>query len=379
MARDTRHTRHAVQSTNQPSSEQESSAAEEGDEEESAHSNHGATDMTSSDASDESYKIPSHMADPDSSSQSDSGPSGRPQVNPKINRKQAKQMLHHSINRPAKSKTGPSTVCVPLSTAAIFTHSVVTPSTTPLGVVSSSISVSVAPVADTIPVSTPPERPAAINVSTPPERLVNDFPPAVSHCHTCSSTPAVPAVSPRRTDHLPFATVGASFTYTDSTSLFRLSEENLRKSREALATIEQGTEQLAAIHQSHSATYAAMEGALRIAESAIADRDASLFAMRHALRDQSRVIADLRVQNEGLREALLLSQMGFQPPMSSGYGGYGGIGQGIQIQTPIGYTHPASSAHFMRPPTQTSVGYSQPQQYTYYSQGIHSSATLPNT
>ncbi|MCO5583833.1 hypothetical protein L7F22_037748 [Adiantum nelumboides] len=99
------HTRHAVQSTNQPSSEQENSAAEEGEEEESAHSSHGATDMTSSDASDESYKIPSHMADPDSSSQSDSGLSGRPQVNPKINRKQAKQMLHHSINRPAKSKS----------------------------------------------------------------------------------------------------------------------------------------------------------------------------------------------------------------------------------------------------------------------------------
>ncbi|MCO5614775.1 hypothetical protein L7F22_069059, partial [Adiantum nelumboides] len=617
MARATRHTRHAVQNTNKPSSEQENSAAEEGEEEEFAHSSHGATDMTSSDASDESYKIPSHMADPDSSSQSDSEPptpSGRPQVNQKINRKQAKQMLHHSINRPAKSKSqtpftlnfylqlprpsmidifsqdqlqklgltalattelptdvpgnmihellsrfpkvrghnltperighalgmttfpsvkpatrtyskiskdatvqacqdllhsdhpdyarnmelwkvfkyyfllrdasentkslptifshceglyclihtmpcgfhqilytslqsrakrfrtqiqsvqssfqcfaapmlawvisihispmdvdadtptpqsiargkgktkdastsllevkkkkrakvmkdtteslmtlpvsqshltrvkhpihrptlttptcsgtcsealdhtvyisaGPSTVCVPLSTAAIFTHSVVTPSTTPLGVVSSPIAVSVAPLADTIP------------VSTSPERLVSDPTPAVSQCPTCSSTPAVPAVSPRRTEHLPSATDGASFTYTDSTSLFRLSEENLRKSREALATIEQGAEQLAALHQSHSATYAAMEGALRIAESAIADRDASLFAMRHDLRDQSRVIADLRVQNQGPREALLHSQMGFQPPGSSGYGGYGGIGQGIQIQTPIG-------------------------------------------
>ncbi|MCO5575934.1 hypothetical protein L7F22_029741 [Adiantum nelumboides] len=87
MARGTRHTSHAVLSKNQPSPEQESSAAEEGEEEESAHSSHGATDMTSSDASDESYKIPSHMADPDSSSQSDSGPSGRPQVNPKIIRK----------------------------------------------------------------------------------------------------------------------------------------------------------------------------------------------------------------------------------------------------------------------------------------------------
>ncbi|MCO5613010.1 hypothetical protein L7F22_067283 [Adiantum nelumboides] len=105
MARGTRHTRHAVQSKNQPSSEQESSAAEEGEEEESTHSSHGATDMTSSDASDESYKIPSHMADPDFSSQSDSGPSGRPQANPKINRKQAQQMLHHSINRLAKSKS----------------------------------------------------------------------------------------------------------------------------------------------------------------------------------------------------------------------------------------------------------------------------------
>ncbi|MCO5556451.1 hypothetical protein L7F22_010000 [Adiantum nelumboides] len=80
MARGTRYTRQAVQSKNQPSSEQESSAAEEGEEEESAHSSHGATDMTSSDASDESYKIPSHMADPYSSSQSDSGPSGRPQA-----------------------------------------------------------------------------------------------------------------------------------------------------------------------------------------------------------------------------------------------------------------------------------------------------------
>ncbi|MCO5594196.1 hypothetical protein L7F22_048220 [Adiantum nelumboides] len=105
MACGTRHTRHAVQSKNQPSSEQESSAAEEGEEEESAHSSHGATDMTSRDASDESYEIPSHMADPDSSSQLDSEPSGRPQVNPKINRKQAQQMLHHSINRPAKSKS----------------------------------------------------------------------------------------------------------------------------------------------------------------------------------------------------------------------------------------------------------------------------------
>ncbi|MCO5547620.1 hypothetical protein L7F22_001071 [Adiantum nelumboides] len=100
------HTRHVVQSTNQPSSEQENSAAEEGEKEESAHStSHGATDMTFSDASDESYKIPSHMAGPDSSSRSDSGPLGRPQVNQKINRKQAKQMLHHSINRPAKSKS----------------------------------------------------------------------------------------------------------------------------------------------------------------------------------------------------------------------------------------------------------------------------------
>ncbi|MCO5547000.1 hypothetical protein L7F22_000440 [Adiantum nelumboides] len=80
MAHGTRHTRHAVQSKNQPSPKQESSAAEEGEEEESAHSSHGATDMTSSDASDESYKIPSHMADPDFSSQSDSGPSGRPLV-----------------------------------------------------------------------------------------------------------------------------------------------------------------------------------------------------------------------------------------------------------------------------------------------------------
>ncbi|MCO5563633.1 hypothetical protein L7F22_017280 [Adiantum nelumboides] len=45
------------------------------------------------------------MADPDSSSQSDLGPSGKPQVNPKIIRKQTQQMLHHSINRPAKSKS----------------------------------------------------------------------------------------------------------------------------------------------------------------------------------------------------------------------------------------------------------------------------------
>ncbi|MCO5566949.1 hypothetical protein L7F22_020632 [Adiantum nelumboides] len=93
------------ESKNQPSLEQESSGAEEGEEEEFAHSSHGAIDMTSSDASDESYKIPSHMADPDSSSQSDSRPSGRPQVNPKINQKQAQQMLHHSINKPAKSKS----------------------------------------------------------------------------------------------------------------------------------------------------------------------------------------------------------------------------------------------------------------------------------
>ncbi|MCO5550335.1 hypothetical protein L7F22_003819 [Adiantum nelumboides] len=33
----------------------------------------------------------------------------------------------------------------------------------------------------------------------------------------------------------------------------------------------------------------------------------------------------------------------------------------------------------MRLSTQTSVGYNQPQQYTYYSQGIQSSATLPHT
>ncbi|MCO5554427.1 hypothetical protein L7F22_007957 [Adiantum nelumboides] len=87
MAGGTRHKRREVLSKNQPSPEQESSAAEEGEEEESAHSSHGATDMTSSDASDESYKFPSHMVDSDSSSQSDSGPSGRPQVNPKIIRK----------------------------------------------------------------------------------------------------------------------------------------------------------------------------------------------------------------------------------------------------------------------------------------------------
>ncbi|MCO5583428.1 hypothetical protein L7F22_037339 [Adiantum nelumboides] len=105
MAGGTRQKRHEVLSKNQPSPEQEISATEEGEEKKSAQSSHGATVMTSSDASDESYKFPSHMVDPDSSSQSDSGPSGRPQVNPKIIRKQAQQLLHHSINRPAKSKS----------------------------------------------------------------------------------------------------------------------------------------------------------------------------------------------------------------------------------------------------------------------------------
>ncbi|MCO5586962.1 hypothetical protein L7F22_040907 [Adiantum nelumboides] len=80
MASGTRHKRREVLSKNQPSPEQESSVVEEGEEEESAHSSHGATDMTSSDASDESFKFPSHMVDPDSSSQSDSRPLGRPQI-----------------------------------------------------------------------------------------------------------------------------------------------------------------------------------------------------------------------------------------------------------------------------------------------------------
>ncbi|MCO5576783.1 hypothetical protein L7F22_030603 [Adiantum nelumboides] len=79
MAGGTRHKRREVLSKNQPSLEQEISAAEEEEERESAHSSHGATDMTSSDASDESYKCSSHMVDPDSSSQSDLGPSRGPQ------------------------------------------------------------------------------------------------------------------------------------------------------------------------------------------------------------------------------------------------------------------------------------------------------------
>ncbi|MCO5578650.1 hypothetical protein L7F22_032494 [Adiantum nelumboides] len=53
-----------------------SSVAEE--EEESDHNSLGVTEMTSSEASYESYRVPSHMVDPDSSSQSGSGPSSSP-------------------------------------------------------------------------------------------------------------------------------------------------------------------------------------------------------------------------------------------------------------------------------------------------------------
>ncbi|MCO5597398.1 hypothetical protein L7F22_051474 [Adiantum nelumboides] len=77
MGNNTRHIRRELFSRKRPSREQGSSAVEE---EESDHSSHGVTEMTSSEASDESYKVPSHMVDPDSSSQSDSGPSSRPQA-----------------------------------------------------------------------------------------------------------------------------------------------------------------------------------------------------------------------------------------------------------------------------------------------------------
>ncbi|MCO5579546.1 hypothetical protein L7F22_033403 [Adiantum nelumboides] len=77
MASSTRHIRREVLSKKFQAREQESSTAEE---EESDHSSHGVTDMTSREASDESYRVPSHRVDPDSSSQSESGPSSTPKI-----------------------------------------------------------------------------------------------------------------------------------------------------------------------------------------------------------------------------------------------------------------------------------------------------------
>ncbi|MCO5562573.1 hypothetical protein L7F22_016200 [Adiantum nelumboides] len=75
MASSTRHIRREVLSRKRPTRGQENGAAEE---EESDHSSHGVTEMTSSEVSDKSYRVPSHLVDPDSSSQSDSGPSSSP-------------------------------------------------------------------------------------------------------------------------------------------------------------------------------------------------------------------------------------------------------------------------------------------------------------
>ncbi|MCO5584275.1 hypothetical protein L7F22_038199 [Adiantum nelumboides] len=74
MASSTRHMRREVLSRKRQARQQESSIAEE---EESNQSSHGVTDMTSSEASDKSYRIPSHWVDADNS-QSDSGPSSSP-------------------------------------------------------------------------------------------------------------------------------------------------------------------------------------------------------------------------------------------------------------------------------------------------------------
>ncbi|MCO5598995.1 hypothetical protein L7F22_053094 [Adiantum nelumboides] len=102
MASNTRHIRRKVLRRKRSSREQESSAVEE---EESDHSSHGVMEMTSSEARDESYRVPSHMVDPDSSSQSDSGSSSNPQVDPRNKRKKAQHVLHHGISRPTKSKS----------------------------------------------------------------------------------------------------------------------------------------------------------------------------------------------------------------------------------------------------------------------------------
>ncbi|MCO5553663.1 hypothetical protein L7F22_007189 [Adiantum nelumboides] len=61
--------------------------------------------MTSIEASDKRYRVPSHTVDPESSSESDSGNSSSPEMEHRNIKRKAQSMIHHAISRPAKSKS----------------------------------------------------------------------------------------------------------------------------------------------------------------------------------------------------------------------------------------------------------------------------------
>ncbi|MCO5604101.1 hypothetical protein L7F22_058259 [Adiantum nelumboides] len=102
MANSTRKLRREVLRKKTRRRENESSSAEE---EKSDHSNQDVMDMTFNEASDESYKVPSHSVDPESSSETTSGNLSSPEVEPKNIKKKTQSVIHHAINRPTKSKS----------------------------------------------------------------------------------------------------------------------------------------------------------------------------------------------------------------------------------------------------------------------------------
>ncbi|MCO5553752.1 hypothetical protein L7F22_007278 [Adiantum nelumboides] len=80
----------------------ESSSAEE---EASENNSQDIEEMTSSEANDESYRVPSHTVDPEYSSESDSGNSSSPEREHKNISRKAQSMIQHAIRRPTKSKS----------------------------------------------------------------------------------------------------------------------------------------------------------------------------------------------------------------------------------------------------------------------------------
>lgn len=67
----------------------------------------------------------------------------------------------------------------------------------------------------------------------------------------------------------------------------KIADDILQESKDAISNIETEAKRLVATHRRQSPTYAAIEVSLKIAESAIVDRDATIFALRQALRSKT--------------------------------------------------------------------------------------------
>ncbi|MCO5559547.1 hypothetical protein L7F22_013148 [Adiantum nelumboides] len=102
MASSTRKLRQEVLRKKSQRRQIESSFAEE---EASENSIQDIEEMTSSEASDESYIVPSHTVDPEYSSESDFGNSSSPEREHRNISRKAQSMIQHAISRPAKCKS----------------------------------------------------------------------------------------------------------------------------------------------------------------------------------------------------------------------------------------------------------------------------------